>query len=120
MSPSGAYPTVHEGVAIDHFGSRDPNPDRPAEWIEIDRNAPLWAIPAAKIKSAREHRVPLSDSAQEILTNAETSKGPDGLDSLQCDGNRFPTTAWENIARSQYQNRSAWIQKQLLRLVRRN
>jgi integrase len=38
-----------------------------AKWSEIDFAAKTWTIPAARMKSDREHRVPLSPRALEIL-----------------------------------------------------
>jgi integrase len=38
-----------------------------ATWDEIDLNEKTWTIPAGRIKGGREHRVPLSDRALEIL-----------------------------------------------------
>lgn len=38
-----------------------------ATWSEFDLNAKVWAVPAARMKAAREHRVPLSARAVEIL-----------------------------------------------------
>lgn len=38
-----------------------------ARWSEIDLQAKLWTIPAARMKADREHRVPLSPRAVEIL-----------------------------------------------------
>ncbi len=38
-----------------------------AEWSEIDLAAKVWTVPAGRIKGGREHRVPLSDRALEIL-----------------------------------------------------
>jgi integrase len=38
-----------------------------ARWSEIDAVARLWTVPAARMKSGREHRVPLSDRALEII-----------------------------------------------------
>jgi integrase len=47
-----------------------------ARWNEIDRNAKLWTIPGARMKGAREHRVPLSDAALAILDRlAEDRQG---------------------------------------------
>ena len=40
---------------------------RGALWSEIDRKAGVWAIPATRTKSRREHRVPLCRRATEIL-----------------------------------------------------
>jgi integrase len=38
-----------------------------AKWSEIDLEAKAWTVPASRMKGAREHRVPLSDRALEIL-----------------------------------------------------
>ena len=38
-----------------------------AVWSEISFEEQTWTIPAARMKAAREHRVPLSDRALEIL-----------------------------------------------------
>ncbi len=38
-----------------------------AQWAEIDLNAKLWTIPAERMKAKREHIVPLSSQAVEIL-----------------------------------------------------
>ena len=39
-------------------------------WSEIDRDAGVWTIPASRMKAGREHRVPLSGRALEILDAA--------------------------------------------------
>ena len=39
-------------------------------WSEVDTNAKVWTIPAARMKAGREHRVPLCARALEILTEA--------------------------------------------------
>lgn len=38
-----------------------------ARWSEIDMQAGIWTIPAERMKAGREHRVPLTDRALEIL-----------------------------------------------------
>jgi integrase len=38
-----------------------------ATWAEIDLQAKVWTVPANRIKGGREHRVPLSDRALELL-----------------------------------------------------
>ncbi len=38
-----------------------------ARWEEIDLKAAIWIIPGDRIKSGREHRVPLSDQATSLL-----------------------------------------------------
>ena len=39
-----------------------------AGWSEIDLVAKVWTVPASRMKAAREHRVPLSERAVEILS----------------------------------------------------
>lgn len=43
---------------------------RGAEWSEINTKAKTWTIPGLRMKSGREHVVPLSDAAIAILENA--------------------------------------------------
>ena len=52
---------------------------RHANWEEILWQRRTWQIPAIKMKSRRVHRVPLSDRAMEVLTEAWQISGPDGL-----------------------------------------
>jgi integrase len=46
-----------------------------ARWDEIDLEAKTWLVPADRMKAGREHRVPLSDRAIEILMSIPTEKG---------------------------------------------
>ncbi|MYA33392.1 MAG: DUF4102 domain-containing protein [Gemmatimonadales bacterium] len=46
-----------------------------AEWEEIDDDARVWTVPAARMKAKREHRVPLCPRALEILAWARTLDG---------------------------------------------
>jgi integrase len=38
-----------------------------AQWDEIDRDGMVWAVPATRMKAAKQHRVPLSEPAAAIL-----------------------------------------------------
>jgi len=38
-----------------------------AEWREIDLLGGIWTVPASRMKTRRQHRVPLSDSAMTVL-----------------------------------------------------
>jgi integrase len=40
---------------------------RGAVWAEVDLDEALWTVPAERMKAARDHEVPLSDRAVEIL-----------------------------------------------------
>lgn len=44
-----------------------------ARWVEIDLEAKVWTVPASRMKSGREHRVPLSVEALAVLN--KVSKG---------------------------------------------
>ncbi len=44
---------------------------RGARWEEIDLEGGVWTIPAERMKSRREHRVPLSGRAVEVLAEAK-------------------------------------------------
>jgi integrase len=52
---------------------------RDAQWAEFDLPGRLWAIPAARIKNGREHRLPLSDSALRVLDDVPRIHGRAGL-----------------------------------------
>lgn len=43
-----------------------------ATWPEFDLNAQTWTIPGSRMKSGRDHRVPLSSRAIEILEQARS------------------------------------------------
>ncbi|MEH2473642.1 integrase [Nitrobacteraceae bacterium AZCC 2161] len=45
-----------------------------ARWDQIDRQAAVWVIPAALMKSDAEHKVPLSDDALDALHRMEALK----------------------------------------------
>lgn len=45
-----------------------------ARWDEIDKNSRVWIIPAHRMKTGREHRVPLSTAAMQVLETIEKIK----------------------------------------------
>lgn len=42
-----------------------------AKWSEVDLDAGVWTVPAARMKARREHRVPLSPRALAVLERAK-------------------------------------------------
>ncbi|WP_250522910.1 MULTISPECIES: integrase arm-type DNA-binding domain-containing protein [unclassified Caballeronia] len=44
---------------------------RGALWTEVDLDRRIWAIPGERMKAQKEHRVPLSDRAVELLKSIE-------------------------------------------------
>ncbi len=48
---------------------------RYTEWVEMDFEKKRWVIPSSKMKTNKEHTVPLTDSAIEILKEAQKLSG---------------------------------------------
>ncbi|MBI1272478.1 MAG: tyrosine-type recombinase/integrase [Alphaproteobacteria bacterium] len=62
-----------------------------AKWEEIDLVNKVWAVPANRMKASKEHRVPLSDRAIEVLRKAEVLASKRKDPSLPLDQQR---TGW--------------------------
>ena len=52
---------------------------RGAKWCEIDREGATWTVPAERMKAGKEHRVPLSQKAVALLSEAREWSGDSGL-----------------------------------------
>jgi len=52
---------------------------RGARWAEIDLAAAIWTIPGERMKTGREHRVPLSTAAKAVLDQAAELSDGSGL-----------------------------------------
>ena len=50
---------------------------RGACWTEVDTDKALWVVPAERMKAKKEHRVPLSPAAVELLNAIERKPGVD-------------------------------------------
>ena len=48
-------------------------------WVEFDLEGKVWTVPPARTKSAREHRIPLSDRALAILEEMKAGRTSDYL-----------------------------------------
>jgi integrase len=46
-----------------------------AKWEEFDFDKGIWTIPKERMKKGREHRVPLSDQAMEVLKSINRIEG---------------------------------------------
>ena len=56
-----------------------PGEARNAQWSEVALDAGTWTIPPERMTAEREHRVPLSQRAGELLGEAEILKDDSGL-----------------------------------------
>ena len=52
---------------------------RLATWDEVDLGSETWTVPASRMKAQRDHRVPLSARALEVLHEARKLSGGSGL-----------------------------------------
>ena len=43
-------------------------------WYEVDFEHKLWTVPGERIKAGKEHRVPLSDAAMQLLESLKDTK----------------------------------------------
>ena len=71
---SGAAPSTIRCFEFQVLTATRSGEVRLAEWAEIDVPKKMWIIPAARTKTGREHRVPLSSRACEILREVQTSR----------------------------------------------
>ena len=73
---SGAYPGAMLALEFLVLTAARSGEVRNARWDQIDRAGAVWTIPAERMKAGREHRVPLSPRALEVLDGAaELSDG---------------------------------------------
>jgi len=59
-----------------------------ATWGEINMQAGTWVVPGSRMKAGREHRVPLSEDAQEVLRAAAGLRERAGDDALVFPGSK--------------------------------
>jgi integrase len=50
---------------------------RGANWMELDNDAGVWTVPPERMKAGREHRVPLSSQARDLLERLPVFEGSD-------------------------------------------
>jgi len=68
-----------------------------ARWSEIDLQAGLWTVPGDRMKAGREHRVPLSKAALEVLREAAKQRDDTGDAAFVFPGGR-PGNGLSNMA----------------------
>ena len=76
---SAAYPTTVLAFEFLVLTACRSGEVRGALWDEIDLDTATWTIPAARMKSARPHRVPLPPRALHLLAAAEKYRDRSGL-----------------------------------------
>ncbi|MFD2780826.1 tyrosine-type recombinase/integrase [Novosphingobium pokkalii] len=71
----GGHPVTRYALQLAALVFVRPGELRHAEWSEIDADAKVWRIPAAKMKARAEHVVPLSRQALDVLTQTRALTG---------------------------------------------
>ncbi len=98
VKASSAWPVVKLAFEFLVLTGTRSGEARGAAWSEIDEDAGVWTIPAGRMKTNREHRVPLSGRALEILEEARSLRragGPHVFPSVRnnpVDGTAFSRT----------------------------
>ncbi len=69
------WPSLVAALKIQALCFARPGETRSMEWSELDLDNSLWTIPAAKAKMRREHHVPLSRQAIEIVKHMKALFG---------------------------------------------
>jgi integrase len=68
-------PMTKLAVRLSLLTALRPGEIRHGEWSEIDWEAREWSIPGKKMKAGRDHVIPLSDQALEVLHDLEALTG---------------------------------------------
>ena len=76
---SAAYPTTALAFEFLVLTACRSGEVRGARWDEVDLASATWTIPSTRMKSAREHRVPLPARAVEVLAEARRFRDRSGL-----------------------------------------
>lgn len=69
------WPSLVAALKIQALCFARPGETRSMEWGEIDFKSAIWTIPAAKAKMRREHHIPLSRQALEVITTMKELYG---------------------------------------------
>jgi integrase len=76
-----------------------------AKWNEFDLNGAMWTVPATRMKSGKEHRVPLAPSALKIIKDMADSKNGEFVFPGDNPGRPLAEKAlWKVLHRMQAQN----------------
>lgn len=69
------WPSLVAALKIQALCFARPGETRSMEWCELDLEGAIWTIPATKAKMRREHHVPLSRQALEVIAQIKELNG---------------------------------------------
>ena len=79
VDASQAWPTTKLCFSLLVLTAARSGEVRGARWEEFDTDAREWRVPAGRMKTGVEHRVPLSDAAMQVLQDARQYQDASGL-----------------------------------------
>ena len=79
VDKSGSSPSVKLLLRFGVYTAARSGEARGARWTEVDMAKREWRVPAERMKSGKEHRVPLSDAAVRVLLDAKALDDGSGL-----------------------------------------
>ena len=79
VDASGAWPATKRCIKFLVLTAARSGEVRGARWDEIDLEAREWRVPAARMKTNIQHRVPLSDAAMRVLEEAHAEQDGSGF-----------------------------------------
>ena len=94
---SGAAPVVKLAFEFLVLTAARSGEVRGAEWAEIDTEDHVWTVPATRTKAKREHRVPLTRRAEQVLDAARTLSNGNALVFPSPRGKRFNDMALSGL-----------------------
>ena len=97
---SGAAPVVKLAFEFLVLTAARSGEVRGAEWAEIDTEEHVWTVPATRTKAKREHRVPLTRRAEQVLGAARTLSNGNALVFPSPRGKRFNDMALSGLLRT--------------------
>jgi integrase len=78
LTASQAGPVLRAAILLMLYTGMRDTALRKAKWSEIDLEAATWTVPGHRMKSGREHRLPLPKQAIEVLTILKPVTRADG------------------------------------------
>ena len=73
-----SWPGVRLLIQFQTLTACRPAEARGATWTEVDPESAVWTVPANRTKTNREHRIPLSGAALQVLDRARQLTGEEG------------------------------------------
>ena len=99
VEASRAWPLTKLAVRLLVLTAARSGEVRNAAWAEVDFQRAVWTVPAQRMKAGREHRVPLSGPALQVLAEARHFSGGSALVFPSAKGTPFASVRLAKLLR---------------------